>query len=617
MKPLILLFWLLASSFALAQTSNVDARARATANQAVSSAAAKAPIADPAFTGTPTAPTAQTGISSTQIANMQAVKNELVRWFRDSLTTYGPGFDQAQFVRIDSAGASFIRINPGIVGSGGVVDQSLSLLSTRAVSNAAVTPALNNLTNGLASANNAIATNAASLSALSGLLIATPVLSATATDPTTVVLTWTTTFAPLPVASSSIYSTTATTVGELQRVLSSAPAGSTIRLLPGVYPFNGTSVTASFAARPNVTIDGGGTATFALGSVDRLLLNGASTNLTISGIAFNCTATTGNTVATGQGLLDINEQGVHTDLTITNCSFTAPQCLRNGISINTYSAIADGGSGTQGGIARLKLRNSQFQSLGRMGVEVLNHAWSDNQLYVLVNGVETANCTFTDLGRVAETGGALNGMAASFSGRATDLRFVNNGITDAKTYGLEIVGTSNVTVAGNTINYVSNSFVGISLADGYGNGADATRNIAISGNSIRSKSRPINMRGSSNIDLSGNTFVCDVIDNSNGSSVYLQKCAGVSFTGGSIITGSFNPLRIDDCSEVVVSVPRITGTNTNNYALISVYGGTGYTGAGSSNIKLGTSGTVFKKSTGVTSTSVTESIGAVTALTTF
>lgn len=403
--------------------------------------------------------------------------------------------------------------------------------------------------------------------------------------------------------STPTYSTTALTTAELQRVFNAATADTRINLMPGAYNFGESAVTLNLGGKRGVTIDGRKEVTFVFGSVGRLLVNGSDSTLTINGIVFSCTATTGNTVATGQGLLDVNELGSHSDPTISNCEFYAPNCLRNGISWNTYSATADGGNGTTAILRRLKARNCRFGPLGRMGAEILNHTWSDGKVITTIDGIDFESCEFYDLGRVAETNGVYNGMSLSVSGRAKNIRYVNNGCVDAKTYGLEIVGNEGVVIEGSTFNYINNSYIPISLADGYGNGSDATKDITVANCYMRSKTRPMNSRGTTGINLSNNTFIGTTDDNSPNSNLYFQKCTGISLTGGSVSTGSYNPLRFDDCKQVVIDVPRVTGTNTtSNYASISIYAGTGYTGAGASDYRIRLNGSIYKKNNGITTT---------------
>jgi len=406
-------------------------------------------------------------------------------------------------------------------------------------------------------------------------------------------------------SSTPVYSNTAVTLAELQRVYNAATADKQINLMPGVYDIGENLLTLNLGGKRGVRIEGRKEVVFNLGSVGRMLINGSDSSLVVSGILFNCTATTGNTVATGQGLLDVNERGSHSDPLVVNCEFTAPNCLRNGISWNTYSATADNGDGTLALLRRLKIRNCKFYSLGRMGCEILNHTWSDGKVLTTIDGIEVEGCEFMDLGRIAEaySPNPYNGMSLSVSGRAKHIRYINNGCIDAKTYGLEIVGNEGVVIEGSTFDYINNSYIPVSLADGYGNGSDATRDILVTNCYMRSKSRPMNSRGTTGINLVNNVFIGTTDDNSPNSNLYFQKCTGVSITGGSVSTGSYNPLRFDDCKQVVIEVPRVTGTNTtSNYASISIYAGSGYTGAGASDYRIRLNGSIYKKNNGITTT---------------
>lgn len=411
---------------------------------------------------------------------------------------------------------------------------------------------------------------------------------------------------PVPTGGSStpVYSNTAVTIAELQRVYNAATADKVVNLMPGNYDFGENQVTLNLGGKRGVRIEGRKEVVFTMGSTGRMLVNGSDSSLVVNGILFSCTATTGNTVATGQGLLDVNERGSHSDPVVSNCDFTAPNCLRNGISWNTYSATADGGDGFTSILRRLKIRNCKFYSLGRMGAEILNHTWSDNKVITTIDGIEVTECEFIDLGRIQEayTGNPYNGMCLSVSGRAKNIRYINNGCVDAKTYGLEIVGNEGVTISGSTFNYVNNSFIPISLADGYGNGSDATRDILISGCYMRSKTRPINCRGTLGVNIVNSVLIGTTIEESGSSNAYFQKCTGVRLVGGSVVTGSFNPLRFDDCKEVVINVPSVTGSSTlTNYACISIYSGSGYAGAGSSDYRISINGSIYKKSSSTAS----------------
>lgn len=393
------------------------------------------------------------------------------------------------------------------------------------------------------------------------------------------------------------------TSAAIQSAIDSVSSNATIYLMPGTYTI--TSV-INFAGKTNVTIEGLGAATLS-GTGNLIVLNGDTTNCCFRGINFICPATGGG----GQGLVSSNEQGTHKNFLVERCNFDSPAYRINGFSVNTYSALADQGNGTGKMFDGLHFNKCKFGcngGIGRMGLEVLNHAWSDNKLDLYLKNITITECTFRDLGKVAETDGTLNGMAASISGRCIDLKVSNCTVVDGKAYGLEIVGTQGAVVTNCTFDYINNSYIPVSLADGYGNGSDATRDITISNCYMRSKTRPMNSRGTTGLALSNITWIGTTNDNSLSSALYFQKCVDVVIKGGRLSNGAYNPLRFDDCKEVVIDLPRITGTNTSfNYASISIYSGTGYTGAGSQDYRIGIKGGIFKKSS---TTDATNSQGA-------
>jgi hypothetical protein len=406
------------------------------------------------------------------------------------------------------------------------------------------------------------------------------------------------------------------TSAAIQTAIDAVSSNGIIYLMPGMYT---VSSTITFGGKTNVTIDGLGGATLS-GTGNLIILNGNTTNCCFSGISFYCGATGGG----GQGLVSSNEQGTHKNFLVDRCNFDSPTYRLNGFSVNTYSATADGGSGTGKLFDGLHFDKCNFGcngGLGRMGLEVLNHNWSDGGTQVYLKNISITDCVFRDLGKVAETDGTTyNGMAASISGRCIDLRVSGCTVTDGKSYGLEIVGTDGAVVTNCTFDYINNFYIPVSLADGYGNGIDATRNITIDNCLMRSKTRPMNSRGTTNLNISNVTFIGTTNDNSNLSALYFQKCVGITIKGGSLTNGAYNPLRFDDCKEVVIDLPRITGTNTTqNYASISIYSGTGYTGAGSQDYRIGINGGIFKKNNGITTTagSIYETQGTVTGVVAF
>ncbi|HEY0110489.1 MAG TPA: hypothetical protein VGB67_12705 [Fibrella sp.] len=407
------------------------------------------------------------------------------------------------------------------------------------------------------------------------------------------------------------YTTVTTLTGAaVQTAINSVTSGGVIFLSAGNYAI---TAALTFGGKTNVTICGFGAANFITATLSELLLlNGNTYNCRFVGINFAHTGT--RTGSSGGGLILINEQGTHNYLKIQQCTFTSPDYCQNAITSSTYSVQANGGNGVGKLLQNSLIDDCDFYGMGRCGIELVNHAWDDNKLDVYLKNNTVQNCRFNDLGRVND-GTAFNGMAFSNSGAAWDTTIVNCQIMDAKLLAIELAGSTRAVVAGNQIDYVNNTAVGISISD---NQHKVTKDINLIGNIVRSKTRPFALNGITNFNLNGNTWINDTVESgtANSNACYFQNSIGGELTGGSITSGAANALRFDDSSEIVVGSLRITGTHTGNFSSISIFGTAGAAPNGSNNNKINSSSIIYRKSNGIATTGVVETFGNQTGNTT-
>lgn len=360
----------------------------------------------------------------------------------------------------------------------------------------------------------------------------------------------------------------------------------------------------TIAGKTNLTLQGTKKTNFtATNASAMILVNGDFDGLTIDGINFRNTATTGG----GNGQILVNEQGTAAgkkNLKITNCKFRAPNFRINAVTFSLYSAIADQGSGTGYPLTGFLAQDLDIDSMGRCGLELVAHNWNDNKTAVMMNDYHINRCKIRHTGRIAETNGIINGMAVSISGYAISMHTTNCYVEDARLLGIEYAGVTDGTIKGNTLtNPGSVTYVGISLSD---NSHNFNRNDIIDGNYVNTKNKPMSINQGYGHIATNNTFIQQVAT-TDGGSVYIQDSNYITIYGGVINGNSYNPLRIDNSSYCRIG-GRLTITNdASPYALVSIYGNAA-PAAGSVGNTVETNVIFYKQGT-LTTSGVVETIG--------
>ena len=137
-----------------------------------------------------------------------------------------------------------------------------------------------------------------------------------------------------------------------------------------------------------------------------------------------------------------------TNLLIDNCTFSALNCVVNGIKL-----IHQGLSRLNG----ITINKCDFINLGRMGIEVQNH---DSDLIYRYENVKVTNSTFS-LGLVGVRDSNEFPFCISLSGYGINNEIKGNTFKEAYV-GCEIIGSSNTTVDGNIFNLPNGLAIGSS-----------------------------------------------------------------------------------------------------------------------------------------------------------
>lgn len=404
----------------------------------------------------------------------------------------------------------------------------------------------------------------------------------------------------------SAYTVTTLTRAAVQAAIDAAPVyNGRITLAPGVYSGFDASNKLSITGKTNLTLQGFGTAEFSSSaSNDMLWIDGGNANLKILGVRYKYTGSGNANIGTAIRITWRN--GGNDGIEIAHCFFTSPTQCQNAISGQHYSPLTDQGDGTGALTRNVNLHDNTIVDMGRIGIELVNHSWNDGKTDVYLKGVLIHHNYFRNLGTVAETDGTKNGMAVSISGYVHNANVDNNIIVDPNLLGIELAGTFMGTVVGNNINFVNNSFTGISVSD---NGHNATKFINVTGNNVRSKVKCLGFNQVREFAVGDNTFYQDAASSTGATAaVYFQACSGGTYTGGSVMANCYNPVRLDDTSNLFIGGGlRIKNNEGNGYTLISIYGNPG-AGNGSFNNTVGTE-IYFEKYNGPATGGVVESYG--------
>lgn len=210
--------------------------------------------------------------------------------------------------------------------------------------------------------------------------------------------------------------------------------------------------------------------------------------------------------------------------------FSVPKCVVNGMHIVCEA------SGKY--VKDLTISNSRFTNIGRMGVEIQNHA--ADMIPRLFN-VKLLNNSFKNIGIYSFPDG--NGMGLSVSGSGSGTVIDKNYFENTLLYALEVVDGSNSIVTNNWGYYFPRATAGISYTadDSYYN-----RNVIIRGNNFTGVSNSNNFYNIINGIVDSNILKIDNPDLSLGSIDYkgsnfrmidsmITRNVFVSITGGNAV----------------------------------------------------------------------------------
>jgi hypothetical protein len=173
---------------------------------------------------------------------------------------------------------------------------------------------------------------------------------------------------------------------------------------------------------------------FYTNNLDKILYtNDTADNISFINLKFNSEMSEDLGQGNSAGLVIFSDATFENHL-YDNCEFTAPNATINGIK---WWVSTPGDE-----IKNVKIVDSYFHDLGRMGIEAVNHYFQDNTHRF--KNITIENSVFSS------TGQKQYGMGISLSGEGSDIIIRNNDFTDNRTTAIELIGTDNVIVENNT-----------------------------------------------------------------------------------------------------------------------------------------------------------------------
>lgn len=284
-------------------------------------------------------------------------------------------------------------------------------------------------------------------------------------------------------------------VADLRTAITNATSYTTIALMPGTYNLTGSPI--EIQNKTGLSIRGGGNAILTSSTLtENLVIRGGVVDLNISGIRFTSTLTG----ATGYGMVLVNEQGNVTNLVFDSCYFSNSASGRNAITMSANSG------NTTATYKNITIQNCRFVNIGRMGIEILNHAWNNTGApQIWSRGIYIRNNYFENLG----TNDTEHGMAVSVSGLNEQVQIVGNDTYEGKFACYELVGCRDSICSFNTAKNITNTAAGISISD---NGKGATTRISVIGNVINTVGRGIQAYDSTWLKINNNEFISTKIN---------------------------------------------------------------------------------------------------------
>lgn len=368
--------------------------------------------------------------------------------------------------------------------------------------------------------------------------------------------------AAAPTGGGSYYTNTAATQSAVQDAITAAATNSTIKLLPGSYPFTGAVL---FQAKTGLTLDGGGQVTFTGNTSTFILFSGLIKDCRITGIKFVSTLNNPGNNTDAAIYTDQTIRG--NNLEIDHCYFTCPTAKANGIGW----VPVDGRSGqaTNTNVFRgINIHHNVLEDIGRCGIELLNQ---NNDFY------RVYDLTIAD-NYIARCG--LNdgfGMGISLSGAMQGIKLERNGILQSKFYSIEVINCRNVDIAGNYIETTIALCAGISVnAQTDNNGINVVNeHVTIAHNTVRSTYSPIQMTDVDYITIVGNDCLNNNSSDISNGGIRLVRTRYGSFMGNNVLTSSNNALTLNISSYWAISgnylSNKLKTADTNGYELLWLY----------------------------------------------
>ncbi|WP_158600265.1 glycosyl hydrolase family 28-related protein [Fibrisoma montanum] len=162
-------------------------------------------------------------------------------------------------------------------------------------------------------------------------------------------------------------------------------------------------------------------------STERTIIDlGNVSNVSFKNLSFESTNT--NAATYYFGLMASNRKTI-SGLSVSGCTFSAPNCSTAGIKLVTDAVGSS--------VKNISINNCTFNNIGNMAIEIQNHLYDGIDRF---SQIEVSSCTFSNLG-LNENAAYHYGMAVSFSGKGSNLIVADNRISNPYDIGIELAGS--------------------------------------------------------------------------------------------------------------------------------------------------------------------------------
>ncbi len=281
----------------------------------------------------------------------------------------------------------------------------------------------------------------------------------------------------------------ATVISNVSELIAGLKSDANLYLLPGTYTINSTINLRNIY---NLNIVGADGVLIKGNLVNLIQFEEKAQNITFKNIGFNSTS---SAKGLHGGLVYFNQASAE-NILFDGCSFTCPNTDTNGLQFVSQGSFRS---------KRIEIINCEFENIGRMAIETINHNGDD---IVRIEDVIIKNNNFNNLGTASPYG-----MAISLSGTGRNATLSGNTIIDAKTHGIENVAWSDVVIQNNTFSFTKNSYNPISMGRRAG-GSQYMTGVSITGNSgtvSGNDSHLIELNNCDGLEYSKNSIYADAL----------------------------------------------------------------------------------------------------------